>query len=89
EGLGQIIQRIDHDRDVRRGEQRRDPPGLGAADYDRVQLLALREEIGDFGEIVYAGMDWADPALAKRSLQLMAEQVLPRVNAAIGKSAAA
>ena len=53
------------------------------------QLLALREEIGDFGEIVYAGMDWVDPALAKRSMELMAEQVLPRVNAAIGKSAAA
>ena len=53
------------------------------------QLLALREEIGDFGEIVYAGMDWVDPTLAKRSLQLMAEEVLPRVNAAIGKSAAA
>jgi alkanesulfonate monooxygenase SsuD/methylene tetrahydromethanopterin reductase-like flavin-dependent oxidoreductase (luciferase family) len=53
------------------------------------QLLALREEIGDFGEIVYAGMDWADPALGKRSMQLMAEQVMPRVNAAIGKSAAA
>src|SRR5262245_11191664 len=53
------------------------------------QLLALREEIGDFGEIVYAGMDWADPALGRRSMQLMAEQVMPRVNAAIGKSAAA
>jgi len=53
------------------------------------QLLALREEIGDFGEIDYAGMDWADPALGKRSMQLMAEQVMPRVNAAIGKSAAA
>jgi alkanesulfonate monooxygenase SsuD/methylene tetrahydromethanopterin reductase-like flavin-dependent oxidoreductase (luciferase family) len=53
------------------------------------QLLALHDEIGDFGEIVYAGMDWVDPALAKRSLQLMAEQVMPRVNAAIGKSAAA
>jgi alkanesulfonate monooxygenase SsuD/methylene tetrahydromethanopterin reductase-like flavin-dependent oxidoreductase (luciferase family) len=53
------------------------------------QLLALREEIGDFGEIVYAGMDWVDPALAKRSMQLMAEQVMPRVNAALGKSAAA
>jgi alkanesulfonate monooxygenase SsuD/methylene tetrahydromethanopterin reductase-like flavin-dependent oxidoreductase (luciferase family) len=52
-------------------------------------LLALREEIGDFGEIVYAGMDWVDPTLAKRSMQLMAEEVLPRVNAAIGKSAAA
>jgi alkanesulfonate monooxygenase SsuD/methylene tetrahydromethanopterin reductase-like flavin-dependent oxidoreductase (luciferase family) len=53
------------------------------------KLLALRQEIGDFGEIVYAGMDWVDPALAKRSMQLMAEQVMPRVNAAIGKSAAA
>jgi alkanesulfonate monooxygenase SsuD/methylene tetrahydromethanopterin reductase-like flavin-dependent oxidoreductase (luciferase family) len=53
------------------------------------RILALREEIGDFGEIVYAGMDWVDPALEKRSMQLMAEQVLPRVNAAIGKSAAA
>jgi alkanesulfonate monooxygenase SsuD/methylene tetrahydromethanopterin reductase-like flavin-dependent oxidoreductase (luciferase family) len=53
------------------------------------RLLALREEIGDFGEIVYAGMDWADAALGKRSMQLMAEQVMPRVNAAIGKSAAA
>jgi hypothetical protein len=53
------------------------------------RILALREEIGDFGEIVYAGMDWVDPAQEKRSMQLMAEQVMPRVNAAIGKSAAA
>jgi alkanesulfonate monooxygenase SsuD/methylene tetrahydromethanopterin reductase-like flavin-dependent oxidoreductase (luciferase family) len=53
------------------------------------QILALREEIGDFGEIVYAGMDWVDANLAKRSMQLMAEEVMPRVNAAIGKSAAA
>src|SRR5262249_15017162 len=52
-------------------------------------ILALRQEIGDFGELVYAGMDWVDPALAKRSMQLMAEQVMPRVNAAIKKSAAA
>jgi alkanesulfonate monooxygenase SsuD/methylene tetrahydromethanopterin reductase-like flavin-dependent oxidoreductase (luciferase family) len=52
-------------------------------------ILKLREETGDFGELVYAGMDWVDPALAKRSMQLMAEDVMPRVNAAIGKSAAA
>ncbi len=51
------------------------------------QILAMREETGDFGELVYAGMDWADPALAKRSMQLMAEEVMPRVNAAIGKEA--
>ena len=53
------------------------------------QILAFREEIGDFGELVYAGMDWVDPTLAKRSMQLLAEEVMPRVNAAIGKSAAA
>lgn len=46
-------------------------------------ILALREEIGDFGELVYASMDWVDPALGRRSMQLMAEQVMPRVNAAI------
>ena len=50
------------------------------------QILALREEVGDFGEIVYAGMDWVDPHLTKRSLQLMAEQVMPRVREAIAKS---
>ena len=49
------------------------------------QILALREQVGDFGELVYAGMDWVDPRLAKRSMQLMAEEVMPRVNAAIAK----
>ncbi|HUZ73315.1 MAG TPA: LLM class flavin-dependent oxidoreductase [Stellaceae bacterium] len=48
-------------------------------------ILALREEVGDFGELVYAGMDWFDPALTKRSMTLMAEQVMPGVNAAIGR----
>jgi alkanesulfonate monooxygenase SsuD/methylene tetrahydromethanopterin reductase-like flavin-dependent oxidoreductase (luciferase family) len=53
------------------------------------QILALREQVGDFGEIVYAGMDWVSSELAKRSMQLMAEGVMPRVNAAIGSAAAA
>jgi alkanesulfonate monooxygenase SsuD/methylene tetrahydromethanopterin reductase-like flavin-dependent oxidoreductase (luciferase family) len=52
-------------------------------------ILEMREEIGDFGELVYAGMDWVDEKLSRRSMQLMAEEVMPRVNAAIGKSAAA
>lgn len=47
------------------------------------QVLALREQVGDFGELVYAGMDWVDPALGRRSMQLMAEEVMPRVRAAI------
>lgn len=48
------------------------------------QILQLREEVGDFGEIVYAGMDWVDEKLTKRSMELMATEVMPRVNAAIG-----
>jgi alkanesulfonate monooxygenase SsuD/methylene tetrahydromethanopterin reductase-like flavin-dependent oxidoreductase (luciferase family) len=48
------------------------------------QVLALREQVGDFGELVYAGMDWVDAPLARRSMELMATEVMPRVNAAIG-----
>lgn len=47
------------------------------------QILAFREKIGDFGTLVYACHDWLDPALGKRSMQLMAEEVMPRVNAAL------
>lgn len=50
------------------------------------QILALHETVGDFGELVYAAMDWVDPALGKRSMTLMAEQVMPRVNAALKSS---
>ncbi len=58
----------------------------GTPDRVAEQLLALREETGDFGEIVYAGMDWVDPALARRSMELMATKVMPQVNAAISAS---
>jgi alkanesulfonate monooxygenase SsuD/methylene tetrahydromethanopterin reductase-like flavin-dependent oxidoreductase (luciferase family) len=47
------------------------------------QLLALREQAGPFGEICYAGMDWVDARLARRSMELMATQVMPRINAAL------
>jgi alkanesulfonate monooxygenase SsuD/methylene tetrahydromethanopterin reductase-like flavin-dependent oxidoreductase (luciferase family) len=48
------------------------------------EILKLREEAGEFGELVYAGMDWVDARLAKRSMELMANEVMPRVNQAIG-----
>ena len=48
------------------------------------QILALRENAGPFGEIVYAGMDLVDPALGRRSMELMAHEVMPRVNQALG-----
>lgn len=53
------------------------------------QILQLRERVGDFGEVVYAGMDLVDPKLGLRSMELMAQEVMPRVNAAINRSQAA
>jgi alkanesulfonate monooxygenase SsuD/methylene tetrahydromethanopterin reductase-like flavin-dependent oxidoreductase (luciferase family) len=49
------------------------------------RILQLREEIGPFGTLLYCGHDWADPALARRSMELMATQVMPRVNRAISE----
>ena len=47
------------------------------------ELLTFRDEIGDFGTLLYAGHDWCDKALALRSMELMAEQVMPVVNRSI------
>jgi alkanesulfonate monooxygenase SsuD/methylene tetrahydromethanopterin reductase-like flavin-dependent oxidoreductase (luciferase family) len=47
------------------------------------QILAFRDKVGDFGTLLYPCHDWVDPALGKRSMQLMAEQVMPKVNAAL------
>jgi alkanesulfonate monooxygenase SsuD/methylene tetrahydromethanopterin reductase-like flavin-dependent oxidoreductase (luciferase family) len=51
------------------------------------QLLAFTEETGPFGELVYAGLDWVDEGLARRSMELMAQKVMPDVNAALGTEA--
>lgn len=48
------------------------------------QILALRETIGPFGTLVYAGKNWSDPHLSRRSMELMADVVMPAVNAAVG-----
>lgn len=45
------------------------------------KILAFREQVGPFGTLLYAGHDWVDPDLARRSMRLMAEEVMPRVNA--------
>ncbi|HKZ05106.1 MAG TPA: LLM class flavin-dependent oxidoreductase [Methylomirabilota bacterium] len=42
------------------------------------QLVALREEIGDFGTLLMAGHDWDRPALWRRSMELLASRVMPR-----------
>ncbi len=48
------------------------------------KLLAFREEVGDFGTLLYAGKDWLDRDLGRRSMVLLAEKVLPAINKAIG-----
>ena len=47
------------------------------------EILAFREVVGDFGTLLYAGHDWQDKNLARRSMELMATEVMPRVNEAI------
>ena len=47
-------------------------------------VMALREDIGPFGTLLYTGHDWADGDLSRRSMELMANEVWPRVVAASG-----
>ena len=61
----------------------------GTVDSVVDQILALREQIGDFGTLLYTGHDWMDPALDRRSLELMANEVMPRVNEVLGERSAA
>jgi alkanesulfonate monooxygenase SsuD/methylene tetrahydromethanopterin reductase-like flavin-dependent oxidoreductase (luciferase family) len=61
----------------------------GSVNHVVDQILAMRETIGDFGTLLYCGKDWTDPALSRRSMELMAEKVMPAVNAAIGRPVAA
>jgi alkanesulfonate monooxygenase SsuD/methylene tetrahydromethanopterin reductase-like flavin-dependent oxidoreductase (luciferase family) len=47
------------------------------------RLLAFREHIGPFGTLLYVGHDWTDPAAMRRSMELIAHEVLPRINRAL------
>lgn len=58
----------------------------GSVNHVVDEILKLHEKLGGFGELVYAGLDWADPGLSRRSMVLMAEQVMPRVRQALGLS---
>ena len=61
----------------------------GTPDKVTDELLAFREEVGEFGTLLYAGKDWQDRELGRRSMILLAEKVLPQVNAATAKTEAA
>jgi alkanesulfonate monooxygenase SsuD/methylene tetrahydromethanopterin reductase-like flavin-dependent oxidoreductase (luciferase family) len=53
------------------------------------QILALHEQSGGFGTLLYSGKNWTDSALGRKSMELMAEKVMPAVNAALGSAKAA
>ena len=44
------------------------------------QIVALREETGPFGTLLMAGHDWDQPKLWRRSMELLARDVMPRIN---------
>ena len=46
------------------------------------RILEFRNGVGAFGTLLYTGHDWTDPALARRSMELMANEVWPRINRA-------
>ena len=51
----------------------------GTPDAVADELVAFRDEVGEFGTLLYCGIDWVEPALARRSLELMATEVMPRI----------
>jgi alkanesulfonate monooxygenase SsuD/methylene tetrahydromethanopterin reductase-like flavin-dependent oxidoreductase (luciferase family) len=61
----------------------------GTPDSVADQILAFQEEVGTFGTLLYAAKDWKDHDLGRRSMILMAEKVLPLLNANVARSNAA
>ena len=47
------------------------------------QILAFREQTGEFGTLLYTGHDWQDPPQDRQSMELMVTEVMPRVNDAL------
>jgi alkanesulfonate monooxygenase SsuD/methylene tetrahydromethanopterin reductase-like flavin-dependent oxidoreductase (luciferase family) len=51
----------------------------GTVNHVADRLAAFREYVGPFGRLLYVGHDWADPKAMRRSMELMAEKVLPQL----------
>ena len=61
----------------------------GSPDEVLEQLIALRKEIGHFGTLVMTSHDWDRPKMWKRSMELMAKNVMPRFSRHIAQSQSA
>ncbi len=57
----------------------------GNAERVAEQIIDLRRAVGPFGTLLYCGHDWVEPALARRSMELMATEVMPYVNRMLGE----
>ena len=57
----------------------------GTPDRVAEQIVDLRRQVGPFGTLLYVGHDWHEPQLAKRSMELMATEVMGRVNRHLGE----
>ena len=51
----------------------------GTPDKVAEEVSAFQESVGAFGTLLYAGKDWLDRDLGRRSMTLMAEKVMPRI----------
>jgi alkanesulfonate monooxygenase SsuD/methylene tetrahydromethanopterin reductase-like flavin-dependent oxidoreductase (luciferase family) len=55
----------------------------GTVEHVASEIVALRHKVGPFGTLLYCGHDWVEPTLARRSMELIATEVMPRVNRAL------
>lgn len=55
----------------------------GTPDQVADALAAFQDDVGPFGTLLYCGVDWHDEQLARRSMELMATEVMPRLSGAL------
>lgn len=55
----------------------------GSPETVAAKILALRDEVGPFGTLMMTAHDWTEKAAMRKSMQLLALEVMPRVRAAL------
>ena len=58
----------------------------GTPDKVADELLSFHDKVGDFGTLLYAGKDWLDRDLGRRSMILLAERVMPKLDTASART---
>ncbi len=56
----------------------------GDPDFALERILEMTEETGEFGTLVMMGYDWDDKDVWVNSMELFANELMPRVNGALG-----